>query len=76
MIHHGLLHRMKATVGAGQMLNRYDMAAVQRSEEPNACIHWGIGKTCPSKPPDKHGTCTAISFGAAFLGAGQSALET
>src|SRR5690606_27415445 len=58
-----------------QMLDRDDMAAVERSEEADAGIDRFIGRFAAVKPADQYGTGTAVALGAAFLRAGEAAFQ-
>src|SRR5690606_5991622 len=68
-----LLYRMERTVGALQVLDGDDMAAVERAEEADAGIDAFIDKSALRQPPDEHGAGAAVAFRAAFLAAAQRA---
>ena len=70
-VDHRLLHRMQVAVAPLQMLDRHDMAAVERAEEADAGVDAFIDQACRREPPDQHGAGAAIALGAAFLGAAQ-----
>ena len=73
-IDHRLLHRMQAAVRAFQMLDRQQLAAVQRRQEADAGIDRLVAQPSAIEPADDDGAGAAIALGAAFLAAGTRAV--
>ena len=70
--HHRLLHRVEA-VGAGEVLHRHHMAAVDGGKEPDAGIDRLVGEALCRQAADQHRAGAAIALRAALLGAGEAA---
>ena len=70
-VDHRLLHRMQLAGFAAQMLDRHDMAAVERAEEADAGVDALIDELAAGELADQHGAGAAIALRAAFLGAAQ-----
>ncbi len=76
VVNHRLLDRVQAAFRAGEMLDRDQMASIDRCQKPNTSIDGFIDEPSITKPPDKHGASAAIAFGTAFLRSGKTALES
>ena len=75
MFDHRRLHRMQPAIGAAQMLDRDDMAAMARGKEADAGVHRLIAQPAVMQASDQHRAGAAVALGAAFLGAGQAAVQ-
>ncbi len=62
---------MQLAIGAAQMLDRHDMAAIQRTHEADAGIDAFVNELAVGNLADQHRARTAIAFAATFLGATQ-----
>ena len=74
-LHHRLLDRMQTAIRAFEMLDREQLAAIQRRQEADAGIDRFIAQIAAVEPPDNDGAGAAIAFGAAFLRAGHALVE-
>ena len=66
---------MQAAGFTSEMFDGDNVAAVERRQEPDTGIDGLVFENAIGQTADHHGAGAAIPFGAAFLGAGQAALQ-
>ena len=75
MVDHRRLHRMQLAARTSQILDRHDLGAVDLTEQLDARIDRLVHDLAVDEPAERHGTGTAITLVAAFLGPGQRPLQ-
>ena len=74
-VDHRLLHRMQFSGFAAEVLDRHDMAAVERAEEADAGVDAFVDELAGDELADQHSAGAAIALRAAFLGPAQRAAQ-
>jgi hypothetical protein len=71
-VHHGLLHRVQAAIGALQAFHGFDRLAIQGRQQMDAAVDGAVIHPLASSVELAHHdhASAAIAFGAALLGAG------
>jgi hypothetical protein len=70
LVHHGLLHRVKASVRAFQVFDGDQLQPVQRGQQLDACVDRAVSNSAVMEFAQHDGAGAAIPLGAAFLAAG------